>query len=208
MKKTYLPILLLLSLLATSCGKLNIPGVKGPNLSTTETHATIDLTIENLDIDGTVSVEVPKFGDSFVALEGLAEGGTTIGFNFDIDTLTNGTVEPLEPKTLPGGREIPVLGGTLPGVAFNIPAAKNVHVYLGRKVYGFFLPIDFPSPVQGILTYEVKVKGKKYGLAAVVGNDDNGENSGLLILIDLNTLDQKTLRKLRRLQRMYGPLAL
>lgn len=208
MKKTFLPVLLLLTLVLSGCGKLNIPGVKGPNISTTDTHAIVDLTIENLDIDGFSSIDVPKFGDSFVSVEGLDEGGTTIGVNFDIETLTNGTVEPLEPQTLPGGREIPVLGGTLPGIAFNIPAAKNVHVYLGDKVYGFFLPIDFPAPVQGTLTYEVKVKDKKYGLAAVVGNDDNGENSGVLILLDLNTLSEKNLRKLRRAQKRYGPLSL
>jgi hypothetical protein len=206
MKKTVLPLLLLCTLLVTSCGKLNIPGVSGPNFSTTDTHAVIDLTIENFDLDGELSADVPKFGDSFVSVAGIDEGGTNVGFNFDIETLTNGAVETLEPQTLPGGRALPIIGGVLPGVAFNVPGFKNLHVYLGSKVYGFFLPIVFPSEVQGILTYEVKVKGKKYGVAAVVGNDDNGENSGILILVDLNTLSKKSLRRLRKLQNKFGPL--
>lgn len=208
MRKTFLPALLLVGLVLSGCNGVNIPGVSGPNLSTTDEHAVIDLVVEKLNFSGGVSVEIPKLTNSLVSIEGLDGGGTEIAFKFDLETLTNGNVGTLEPKTLPGGREIPVLGGVLPGVAFNIPIAKNVHVYLGKKVYGFFLPVKFPTDVSGILTYTVKIKGKKYGIAAAVGNDDNGKNSGLLVLIDLNTLDRKTLRKIRAFQEKFGKIPL
>ena len=208
MKNLTLPILLLVGLIVSGCKGINIPGVSGPNLYTTDDHAVIDLVVEKLNLDGGLEVEIPKLTNSFLAIEGQDGGGTQVAFKFDIETISNGNVGTLEPKTLPGGREIPIIGGELPGVAFNVPNFKNVHVYVGRKVYGFFLPVKFPADLGGTLTYTVKIKGKKYGRAAAVGNDDNGENSGVLVLIDLNTLDRKTLRKIRKFQKSFGKIPL
>jgi hypothetical protein len=209
MKRILLPILMTLTLALSGCGKkLNIPGVNGPFFSTNPDHAVIDLEIENLATTGEIRVDIPKFGDSFVSLSDDAVKGTKVSFNFDFDALTNGNVGTLIPSSLPGGRQIPIINGKLPAVAFNIPAAKNVHVYLGSKVYGLFLPVSFPVPIGGILTYEIKAKDKHIGNAAVVGDDSNGENSGVLLLIDLNTLSKKNLKKIRRFQKKHGRIAL
>jgi hypothetical protein len=194
--------LLLLTVLFTlsGCGeKFKIPGVLGPNFSTSADHAITNLVIENVDFNGSSVVEIPKIENSMIEVNGLPEGGTSIDVKIDIDAITNGNVDTLEPAALPGGREIPVVGGKLPSVAVAVPAAKNIHIYVGKKVYGIFVPVTFPQEIQGILIYTVKVNGKKYGNVAAVGNDANGANSGVLILADLNTLTEKQQQKLLKL---------
>jgi hypothetical protein len=55
-------------------------------------------------------VEIPKIENSMIEVNGLPEGGTSIDVKIDIDAITNGNVDTLEPAALPGGREIPVVG--------------------------------------------------------------------------------------------------
>lgn len=194
-------ILLLSALFAlSSCGgKFKIPGVLGPNFSTSDDHAITNMVIENVNFDGTSVVEIPKIENSFIEVSGLPQGGTSIDFKIDIEAITNGNFDTLEPAALPGGREIPVVGGKLPSIAVAVPALKNVHFYIGKKVYGIFVPVTFPQEVQGILIYTVTIKGKKYGNVAAVGNDSNGENSGVLILADLSTLSDAQQKRLLKL---------
>lgn len=182
-----------------SCGNgFKIPGVAGPNFSTTEDHVVTNMVLEKIQFSSTpMNVEIPKIPNSYVEIVGIAnDGGTSIDFNIDIDAITNGNVGTLDPAGLPGGRELPVIGGKLPAVAFNIPVAQNVHIYVGNKVYGIFVPVVFPEEIQGVLIYTVKIKGKKYGNVAVVGNDSTGANSGVLVLADLNTLSDSQRKKL------------
>jgi hypothetical protein len=193
-------LLLVFVLVLTGCGgKFNIPGVSGPTFSTTEDHAITTLVLENIDFGGVATVEIPKIVNSYVEVYGIETGGTAIDFKIDLETITSGNVGTLEPMYLPGGRDIPVVGGSLPGVAFNIPVAQNVHVYLAKNIYGIFLPVDFPEEIQGTLIYTIKVNGKKYGNVAVIGKDSNGENSGVLILADLTTLSEKERAKLMKM---------
>lgn len=104
------------------------------------------------------------------------QGGTSLSMALDLQMALRA---PLAPQTLPGGRPIPgIVGGELPG----IPSSGGV-IYLGAHILGVFLPLEHPTPM--FLKINIHKKGLLRGTVRAISPDDQGENSGVLILVAL-----------------------
>lgn len=205
MKKT-LPLHLLLCLVLSfsffGCvGKdtnLEIPGVKGPNVTLSEDNVMISMVLENLQLDGGARFRIPKFNDSYLELSpDLQSDGTLLSFSVSLDDVLDRNLN-LDPVTLPGGRPLPgVSGGKLPAVAFSVEGLDNMRFYLGPKVFGIWVPVNSLDMEGGILTSRFYAGGNRVGNLSVVGKDENLENSGLLLLLDISGKMEKRLKKIQ-----------
>ena len=93
------------------------------------------------------------------------------------------------------GRPLPgVRNGRLPAVAFSIENFYGVGVYIGPKVFGLFVPFDTGFDT-AVITARFYTDGVRTGNISLIGSDDNGQNSGLLLMLDLGS---KTKRLLKR----------
>ena len=200
----FIALLLGLSTLFTGCGKdsgrnIDIPGVQGPTVTLTGDKVLISLVFENMVLDGGLRYNIPKYDHSYLELSpDLQSGGTMMAISVDLDDVFGGTVGQLDPQTLPGGRALPgVTGGSLPAVAFSIEKFHNMAFYLGPDVFGVFIPVDLGID-NAIATFRYYIGKKRMGNISLVGNDSNGENGGILLLLDMNASTQKRLKRIAR----------
>lgn len=190
-------VLLTLTLLVTSCGgdsgkNIQLPGLKGPNLNLFEDKVLISMVLEDAVVDGGIRYELgksfPQYANSYVEVgPDFESGGTLIVFGISLQDVFHGGVEQLDPMTLPGGRPLPgIASGMLPAAAFTIKQWANMSLYLGPDVFGLFVPIKYGNDVpSAILTWRYYVGDKRVGNLSFVGPDNTGENSGVLLMLDL-----------------------
>lgn len=195
------------SLLTASCGgggddarNIEIPGVDGPVVTLDGDNVRIDMIFENLQIDGGIQYRVPKYKNSLIEISpDLQSAGTLMAISVSLDDVFGGDVGNLDPMTLPGGRPLPgVSGGSLPAVAFSIEEWKNMGFYLGPKVFGVFIPVNGLGLENSILSYRFYSKGDRVGNIALVGADENGKNSGFLLMLDMSGWKKNKLQKLAK----------
>lgn len=191
-KSTLLTTATILSLgFATSCGKndssnIDIAGVKGPTVSLLQDNLIISAVFENVQLDGGLRYNIPKYKYSYLEISPDVESsGTLMSISVSLKDIFDGGLEQLDPQKLPGGRNLPgVAGGSLPAVAFSIEKFKNMSFYLGKDVFGVFLPVNVG--VDGaIASFRYYVGEKRAGTISIVGNDTNGTNSGVLLMLDM-----------------------
>ena len=189
-----------LSLFLTSCGqdskfKLEIPGVQGPNVSLIQDVVLIDMVFEKLSIDGGLRYAIPEYNNSYLEVSpDLSSGGTLFAAYLSLKDIFNGDLLLLDPQYLPGGRPLPgVSKGSLPAVAVTVPQFENITFYVGTKAFGLFVPfkLDIGST---IVTARFYIGDTRAGNVSLVGPDENDENSGVLLLIDLNAQQIKRLK--------------
>ena len=65
--------------------------------------------------------------------------------------------------------------------------------YIGPKLFGVFIPLHLNMPGT-MLTARYYVSSSRVGNISLVGEDANGENSGLLLLLDMSTQVQSQLK--------------
>lgn len=191
--KTYLVTTLVLFTMgfATSCGNnkganIQIPGVKGPNVSLLQDNLQISMVFDNVQIDGGLRYNIPKYKYSFLEISpDVQSNGTLMNISVSLKDIVNGNLDKLDPLKLPGGRNLPgVAGGSLPAVAFSIEKFHNMSFYLGKDVFGIFVPASVG--VDGaIASFRYYVAQKAVGTISMIGNDDKGENAGILLMINL-----------------------
>jgi len=202
MKKTFLMCLVLsFSLFFTGCGgkqttNIQIPGVSGPKVTLQSENIVIDMVFEKILMEGTLHYAIPKLENSYVDLAvDPATGGAHLAFIININGLLKGYGSQVDPLKLPGGRLLPgVLSGSLPAVAFTIEKFKNVTFYIGKTVFGFFVPFDSGID-NSIVTFRYYVGTTRGGNISLVGRDPQGENSGLLLLLDMTNQAKNQLQK-------------
>jgi len=194
---------LTVSLFSASCGnsnfQLQIPGVKGPTVSLIEDKVLISMIFENLQIDGGLRYAIPKYENSYLEISpDLQSGGTLFAAMVSLQDLFHGNLHLLPPQLLPGGRPLPgVAGGSLPAVAFSIPKFYNIAFYLGPSVFGIFVPIKMDIG-NTIVTARFYMGKTRAGNVSVVGPDTNQENSGVLLLLDLNATQIQQLKSVAK----------
>ncbi len=188
---------------STSCGKgssrnLEIPGVDGPVVSMFEDNVLISMVFENLYLDGGARFAIPKYPNSYVELSpDFASGGTLMAISISLDDVFDGGVDKLDPQTLPGGRALPgVLGGKLPAVAFSIEKFNNMAFYVGPEVFGVFVPLKKLDLQGGIISTRFYEGKSRLGNLALVGQDANGENAGVLLMLSMKDSIQKRLERI------------
>ena len=105
--------------------------------------------------------------------------------SISLKDILDGNLDQLDPMTLPGGRNLPgVSGGSLPAVAFSIVKFNNMSFYLGKDIFGIFVPVKVG--VDGaIASFRYFIGDKKAGTISLVGNDANGENAGVLLMLNM-----------------------
>jgi hypothetical protein len=139
-------------------------------------------------MDGGLRYNIPKYKYSYLEVSPDAtSGGTLMTISISLQDIVGGGLDKLDPLKLPGGRNLPgVTGGSLPAVAFSIEKFNNMSFYLGKSVFGIFVPAQIG--VDGaIASFRYYVGTKAAGTISLVGNDANGENSGILLMLNLTT---------------------
>lgn len=191
--KTYLVAMMAIMSLgfATSCGNnsgsnIEIAGVKGPKVTLLQDNLQIDMVFENVQLDGGLRYNIPKYKYSYLEISpDLQTSGTLMSISISLKDIVDGNLDKLDPQKLPGGRNLPgVSGGSLPAVAFSIEKFHNMSFYLGKSVFGIFVPAQVG--VDGaIASFRYYVNSKAAGTISLVGNDENGEHAGILLMLNL-----------------------
>ena len=148
-------------------------------------------------MDGGLRYNIPKYKYSYLEVSPDAEtNGTLMVISISLKDLVGGGLDQLDPQELPGGRNLPgVAGGKLPAVAFSIEKFNNMSFYLGKDVFGIFLPTQVG--VDGaIASFRYYVGNKAAGTISLVGNDSNGDNAGVLLMLNINAQAQAMMKKL------------
>jgi len=202
-KVLVLSALLTLGLFSTSCGNgtsasnIQIPGVKKSAITLNNDSVLISFVFEAIQLDGGLRYNIPKYPNSYLEISpDLLSGGTLMAINLSIKDVANTSLQLLDPQSLPGGRALPgVATGRLPAVAFSIEKFKGMSFYVGPKLFGVFVPLKNLGIGNSIITARYYVSSTRVGNISLVGQDANGENSGILLMLDLSSSTaQKTLK--------------
>jgi hypothetical protein len=194
--------LLTLGLFSTSCGNgtsasnIQIPGVSKSAITLNNDSVLISFVFQSIQLDGGLRYNIPKYPNSYLEISpDLQSAGTLMSINLAIKDVANGNLQLLDPQSLPGGRALPgVASGRLPAVAFSIEKFKGMSFYVGPKLFGVFVPLKNLGIGNSIITARYFVSSTRVGNISLVGQDANGENSGILLMLDLSsTTAQKTL---------------
>lgn len=202
-KKGILILSMLLMGVLTSCGdsgtdgrNIDIPGVDGPYVVLNDDDVLISMVFESLPLEGGLRYNIPKYPNSFVEVApDFQSDGTLLSFSIALKDVFDDSLDSLDPQTLPGGRPLPgVRDGRLPAVAFSIENFYGVGVYIGPSVFGLFVPFNTGFDT-AVITARFYTDGVRTGNISLVGKDDEGKNSGLLLMLDLGS---KTTRLLKQ----------
>lgn len=186
--------LVTLSLLTTSCGSgdssknMDIPGVDGPTVVLLEDDILVDIVLENITVEGGARFNIPNYTSSYLEISpDLQSEGTLLAFSISLDDIFGDKANRLDPLTLPGGRAIPgVSGGALPAVAFSVPSIKNLAFYVGPQIFGIWIPVNGLNMEGAILTTRFYTDSVRVGNLSLVGEDENGENSGFFLALSVS----------------------
>ena len=201
-KLGFLTMIFCFLLTLTSCvdsedgTNLEIPGVDGPHVTLSEDNLLISMIFENMHLEGGLRYNIPKYPTSYLEITpALQSDGTLLAMNVALDDIFNMDYDELDPQKLPGGRNLPgVAKGTLPAVAFSIEKFPGMVFYVGPEVFGIFTPASINA--QGaMLTSRYYVDNVGAGTLTLVGEDENEENSGILLLLDMKGKMGKFLKK-------------
>lgn len=202
-KKIIFSFLMILSLgFVSSCGNnsgknIEIAGLKGPTVSLLQDNLLVSVVFENLQMDGGLRYNIPKYKYSYLEVSPDAESnGTLMVISISLQDLVGGGLDQLDPQKLPGGRNLPgVSTGSLPAVAFSIEKFNNMSFYLGKDVFGIFVPATVG--VDGaIASFRYYVGSKAAGTISLVGNDSNGENAGILLMLNITSQAKSQMKAL------------
>ncbi len=203
-KTLLLTSLLTLALFSTSCGKggagssnIQVPGVSQSAITLNNDSVLISFVFSGIQLDGGLRYNIPKYPNSYIEISpDLQSSGTLMSINVAIEDVANTSLQNLDPQTLPGGRALPgVASGRLPAVAFSIEKFHGMSFYVGPKLFGVFVPLHDLGIGTSIISARYYAGKTRVGNLSIVGVDENGENAGFLLMLDLSgAAAQKTLK--------------
>jgi len=201
-KVLVLSALLTLGLFSTSCGNgtsssnIQVPGVQNMSVTLVQDSVLISMVFQSIQLDGGLRYNIPKYPNSYLEISpDLQSAGTLMAINISLKDVFNTGLQTLDPQSLPGGRALPgVAGGRLPAVAFSIEKFHGMGFYLGPKLFGVFLPLKNLGIGNSIITARYFTGSNRIGNISLVGQDANGENSGILLMLDMSTTVQSKLK--------------
>jgi len=204
-KAIILSIFMGMSFFTTSCGdgsstkNMEIPGVDGPRVTLNQDDVLIAMVFENVTLDAGLRYNIPKYPNSYIEISpDLQSGGTLMSVSIALEDVL-GDVDGLDPQKLPGGRNLPgVASGSLPAVAFSIEKFNNMAFYLGPDVFGIFVPLKKLGIQGSIVTTRFYTGKSRIGNLSLVGEDENGEHAGLLLMLDMSGSRKKKLAKVAK----------
>ena len=205
-KALVLSVALTAGILSTSCGdgtsqsNIQVPGVNKMSVTLVQDNVLISMVFESLQLDGGLRYNIPKYPNSYLEISpDLQSAGTLMAISVSLKDVFNTGLQQLDPATLPGGRSLPgVAGGRLPAVAFSIEKFKNMNFYLGPKLFGVFIPVKKLDIGNSIITARYYTGANRIGNISLVGSDANGENAGLLLMLDMSASVQSQLKSVAK----------
>lgn len=205
-KALVLSVALTAGILSTSCGdgtsasNIQVPGVSNMSVTLVQDNVLISMVFDGLQLDGGLRYNIPKYPNSYLEISpDLASAGTLMAISVSLKDVFDTSLQQLNPATLPGGRSLPgVAGGRLPAVAFSIEKFKNMGFYLGPKVFGVFIPVKTLGIGTSIITARYYTGQNRIGNISLVGEDANGENAGILLMLDMSTTTQSQLKSVAK----------
>ena len=172
-----------------------LDGIKGPTLELNTNYFILSMVFENVQLEGGLSLPLQEYPNSSISVgPDFESGGMLLQLNFSMLDIAEEGFKLLDPKTLPGGRPLPgVASGQLPALTIIVPQLNNTVFYVGPKVFGIFTPTpDLSSGSGAILTFTFYDNNhKRAGNISVVGADNNGANSGVLVLVNLKLFESQ-----------------
>lgn len=205
-KAIVLSVALSAGILSTSCGdgtsasNIQVPGVNKMSVTLVQDNVLISMVMEGIQLDGGLRYNIPKYPNSYLEISpDLASSGTLMAISVSLKDVFDTSLQQLNPATLPGGRSLPgVAGGRLPAVAFSIEKFKNMGFYLGPKVFGVFIPMKDLGIGSSIITARYYTGSNRIGNISLVGQDANGENAGILLMLDMSSSTQSQLKSVAK----------
>lgn len=202
-KLVFTSLLLTVALFTTSCGSgkdganLEIPGVTGPVVKLQQDDVLITMVFDNLQLQGGLRYAIPKYPNSYIEISpDLQSNGTLMAVSVSLDDVFDGSLSNLDPQSLPGGRALPgVASGRLPAVAFSIEKFHNMGFYLGPDIFGIFIPVNGLNLQNSMITARFYAGGDRVGNLSLIGEDQDGENGGFLLMLDMKGSVKKKLKK-------------
>ncbi len=193
-----------LGVFSTSCGNgtsasnIQVPGVNNMSVTLNQDNVLISMVIQSVQLDGGLRYNIPKYPNSYLEISpDLQSAGTLMAVSISLKDALNSNLQTLDPQTLPGGRALPgVVTGRMPAVAFSIEKFKNMGVYIGPKLFGLFIPVRGLGIGNSIITARYYTGSARIGNISLVGEDANGENSGILLMLDMGASVQTQLKKI------------
>lgn len=207
-KSTMLSFAMIATLgLTTSCGdnsakNIDIAGLNGPHVALLQDNLLIKTVFENIELEGGLKYNIPKFKYSYLEISPDVESnGTMMTVSISLKDILGGKLDDLSMQKLPGGRNIPgVASGSLPAISFSVEKFHNMTLYISKDVFGIFLPTTVG--VDGaIASFRYYISEQKAGTISLVGNDENGENSGVLLLLNM---DQKVKKQMNKVYKKFN----
>jgi hypothetical protein len=191
-----------LGIFSTSCGNgtsssnIQVPGVNGMSVTLNQDNVLISMVIQSIQMDGGLRYNIPKYPNSYLEISpDLQSAGTLMAVSISLKDVFNTSLQTLDPQSLPGGRALPgVATGRLPAVAFSIAKFHNMGVYIGPKLFGLFIPVSGLGIGNSIITARYYTGSSRIGNISLVGEDANGENSGILLMLDMGASVQSQLK--------------
>lgn len=183
-----------IGLFSTSCGKgtsasnIAVPGVNNMSVVLNQDYVLISMVFQSIQLDGGLRYNIPKYPNSYLEISpDVQSAGTLMAVNISLKDVFNINVQTLDPLALPGGRALPgVAGGRMPAVAFSIAKFNNMGVYIGPKLFGLFIPVKNLGIGSSIISARYYSGANRIGNISLVGVDANGENSGILLMLDMS----------------------
>jgi len=205
-KAIVLSVALSAGILSTSCGdgtsasNIQVPGVNNMSVTLVQDNVLISMVMEGIQLNGGLRYNIPKYPNSYLEISpDLASSGTLMAISVSLKDVFDTSLQQLNPATLPGGRSLPgVAGGRLPAVAFSIEKFKNMGFYLGPKVFGVFIPLKNLGIGSSIITARYYTGSNRIGNISLVGEDANGENAGILLMLDMSSSTQSQLKSVAK----------
>ena len=172
-------------------GDLNpeIVGINGPTVELIDGRFIMSMTFENLKFDGGITLPIPKYPNSSLAIgPDFESDGMLLVFTVAIEDFVSVGGNGLNPQKLPGGRPLPgVASGQFPAIALKVPQVFDTIFYVGPKMMGLFVPFEKLNLNGGILSFRFHDKdGVKVGTVSLVGQDIEKKNAGILVMINID----------------------
>jgi hypothetical protein len=191
---TSLAVLMAVTLTACGGGSNNtsnpvISGVTGPTVEVVSGRLILSMVFNNISIASGATIPIPHYPNSSIEIgPDFQSGGTLLSVTIAAQDFMGSGGNFFNPQTLPGGRPLPgVAAGTMPALAIQVPQLDNMVFYVGPSVIGMFVPFKALNIDGSILTFNFyNNTGTAVGQLSLVGSDANGQNAGILALVDVN----------------------